>query len=300
MNKNILLTKKISASQFCGIGDEAGYTLNDQIHIHQQLNWHNMELRTIEGIPIAKIPKTQFNELKDNLEQAAIHVPVLASKIGDWSSTIDNPFEKDINELNTLIELAHVLNTPYIRIMSYPNHNHDEMIWGNLVVKRVKELAKRASDNNIILLHENCHGWAASDPNRVLQLIEETEYKGFAILYDIGNPVVYGYDGIQYLKKIIKYVRHIHVKDAIAQNEIKECFTLPGHGQAHIKETIQLLLENNYGGCISIEPHLALIPHNHIQANSTVLAKSYIEYGQRLIELLNEYCDENERHYAYQ
>ncbi len=299
MIKNRLLTQKISASQFCGIGDEAGFTLNDQIHIHQQLNWHNMELRTIEGIPIAKYPEKKFVELKDELERASIHVPVLASKIGDWSSTINDPFEKDIEELSTLIKLAHLLKTPFIRIMSYPNHNQDESLWGKLVINRVTELAKRAADNNITLLHENCHGWAASDPNRALQLIDETENKGFALLYDIGNPVVYGYDGIQYLKKIIKYVCHIHVKDAIAHDNIKEFFTLPGEGHAQIKQTIQVLLENNYTGCISIEPHLALIPHNNIHISSNILAKSYVDYGIRLIQLLSEYCITKESSHAY-
>lgn len=300
MNKTALLTKKISASQFCGIGDEAGFTLDEQIHIHQQLNWRNMELRTIAGIHIAKMPKMQFSELKSKLEQAAIHVPVLASKIGDWSSTINDPFEKDIDELNALIELAHLLKTPYIRIMSYPNDDLDEMMWGRLVIKRVKELAKRAANNNIILLHENCHGWAALDPGRALQLIEETENKGFAFLFDIGNPVVHGYDGIQYLKQIIQYVHHVHVKDANALDDVNECFTLPGQGQARIKEAIQLLLENNYNGCISIEPHLSLIPHNNKIAKSAELAESYVNYGQQLIQLLSEFLNKDERQYAYQ
>jgi sugar phosphate isomerase/epimerase len=290
----------ITTDQLCGIGDEAGYLLEDQIAAHRQLEWHRMELRSIEGKPLFTYPIKKINFLKNKLEEASIFVPVLASKIGDWSASISIPFARDIEELNRLIFIAKHLGSPFIRIMSYPNDKLDEKSWQHEVVRRISELAKRAFDNGVTLLHENCHGWAAADAERALYLVEKTDNKGFALLYDVGNPVVHGYDGLAYLSQVVKYVRHVHVKDAIAPSMNKENFTFPGEGEAHIKENISLLLNNNYTGSISIEPHLALIPHSNVQADKKILAMTYIEYGRRFTNLLSEYlkgdaneCDNN-------
>lgn len=279
---------QVSKQRLCGIGDEASADLLNQIRCHKQLGWSNMELRSISGTPLKACGDDLFAYIVDNINQAELSVPVLASTIGNWASNIDKPLSEDITELMHLIKLAKKLNSSYIRIMSYPNTAYSEENWRKMVIDKIKTLAVIAVDHDVTLLHENCHGYAENDADKALHLIDATKGEGLGLLHDIGNPVVHGYDGFAYLKKTVEFIRHVHVKDATYHNK-KECFVFPGKGQARVLDSIKYLLNKGYIGLFSIEPHVALIPHQQTIINDDKTCfNSYISYANAFEALLVE------------
>ncbi|HWU87792.1 MAG TPA: sugar phosphate isomerase/epimerase family protein [Kofleriaceae bacterium] len=280
---------RISIRRLCGVGDEAGHTLDAQIAAQQALGWSQLELRSIDGARIEALADEEMGRIADRLAAAGLGVPVLASTIGDWSSTIAADFADDLAKLSRLLPFARRLRAPFVRIMSYPAGDASDGDWRTEVRRRVTELARRAADQGVTLLHENCHGWAASDPERALALLEATRGRGLRLLFDIGNPVAHGYDGRTYLVRVLPWVAHVHVKDVIPPRATGEpTFTLPGEGEARVLECVDLVLGAGYAGAVSIEPHVAARIHEGARATDEVLAEAYLAHGRRLMALLGE------------
>jgi sugar phosphate isomerase/epimerase len=279
---------RIRRASLCGVGDEAGYSLRAQIDAHLALGWSQMELRSVGGLRLGRLDETAVAGLVDELGEAGLRVPVLASTIGDWSSTIARDFAGDVEELGRLLTMAERLAAPFIRIMSYPAGDTPEPAWGVEVRRRVVELARRAAERGIVLLHENCHGWAAQDPENALALIDATDGRGLRLLFDVGNPIAHGYDGIGYLHRVLPWVAHLHVKDAVALPDGGAAFLMPGEGNALVLDCIDLVWSSGYSGALSIEPHVAVRPHEGVRAPEDELAEAYVAYGRRFMALLGD------------
>lgn len=278
---------RVARARLCGVGDEAGRSLDAQIAAHHALGWTQIELRSIDGVRVDRLDDATVARIADRLQEAGIAVPVLASSIGDWSATIQRDFDEDLLELERLMSSAERLRAPFIRIMSYPAGDMLEDGWRTEVLRRVVELSRHAADHGRVLLHENCHGWAACDPERALALVEATDGRGLALLFDVGNPVVHGYDGFAYLARVFPWVAHLHVKDGLASPASGQVtFTPPGEGAARVLDCIDLALDAGYAGALSIEPHLAVLPHNGVRACEATMQAAYLAYGRRFMALL--------------
>jgi sugar phosphate isomerase/epimerase len=278
----------IARSRLSGIGDEAGPSIQSQIRAHQRLGWKQLELRSVDRRSIGELDGDALARVADTVHAEGLEVRVLASRLGNWASSIADNFACDYCELVRLLGFAQRLGAPFIRVMSYGNGGRtaDEE-WGREARRRIVELSRYAADRGVTLLHENCHGWAARDPERALSLIKATEGRGLALLFDVGNPVAHGYDAIAYLRSVLSHVAHIHVKDAITMRPGGETqFTFPGEGAAPILECIDMAIQAGYEGAISIEPHIAAIPHLGVRAEGEAAWEAYIAYGRRFMELL--------------
>ena len=236
-----------------GIGDEAGPSLTEQVAAVTALGWSAIELRSVDGVAIADLDDAAFEAVAGAVAEHGLEVVCVASRIGDWSSSIADDFSRDVSELATLIRRCLLLGARQVRVMSYPNAGLPVAEWERRVRARLRELAQRAGDAGIALLHENCAGWAAEDAERMLALVED----GLGLLFDTGNGVAHGYSGVDLLAEIAPHVRHVHVKDGVAGPR----WTVPGQGEADIAGALALLAEHGYTGALSLEPHLALRPH---------------------------------------
>ncbi|TVX94410.1 sugar phosphate isomerase/epimerase family protein [Paenibacillus agilis] len=272
-----------------GLSDEAGSSLREQIQAHEELGWRELEIRTVNGSSIADIEETDFQAIRRDIEAAHMRVTVVSSRIANWERPITAPFEWDAEELKRLAARVPALGTKYIRIMSYPNDGLPESVWRGNVIERIRRLTEIAADAGLILLHENCAGWAGASADHALDLVKSIDLPNLRLLFDTGNGIAYRYDTHEYLKKVLPYVSHVHIKDGIWENE-QAVYSLPGEGQSRVRESIRLLFEHHYSGIFAIEPHLHLIPHlkQQSQTDGGSLKQSYIAYGRRLESLLNE------------
>ncbi|MGH3757029.1 sugar phosphate isomerase/epimerase family protein [Actinophytocola sp.] len=245
---------------FAGIGDEAGSRLSDQLAALSTLGWPAIELRTVDGIAVADLSEEAFRRVADAVAAAGLSVVCVDSRIGNWARTITDSFETDVAELRVLLRRCTLLGCRYVRIMSYPNAGLGERDWRRRVVERIRRLADRAELAEVVLLHENCAGWAGASAERALDLLDAVASPALGLLFDTGNGVAHGYSALDLLTAVVEHVVHVHVKDATG-GEGRTVYTLPGEGDARVADCLRLLLDHGYRGSVSIEPHLATVPH---------------------------------------
>ncbi|SMC49508.1 sugar phosphate isomerase/epimerase family protein [Lentzea albidocapillata] len=263
-----------------GIADEAAHDLSTQIEVLTELGWPAIELRTVDRLAVADLTDDRFAAAATALADAGLRVICLDSRIGNWARPITADFEQDLAELDVLARRARSIGTRYLRIMSYPNDGLSDDDWRTAVVTRIRALARRAEAAGVTLLHENCSGWAGTGAARMLELLDEVASPALKLLFDTGNGVAHGYDGFDLLGDIAHLVEHVHVKDADAHG-----FTIPGEGTARVADCVKLLRANGYRGAWSLEPHLALRPHEPGELAADAVT-SFLTAGRAMAELL--------------
>lgn len=245
---------------FTGLTDEAATSLPGQIAAAQGLGWDTIELRTVDGLALADLSDARFAEVASALARAGLGVVCVASRIGGWARPVTGAFEPDLTEFDVLAKRCALVGTRYVRIMSYPNAGRPEREWAGTVLRRVAVLAERAEKAGLVLLHENCAGWAAERADRTLELLHAVGSPALKLLFDTGNGVPHGYSAPALLAEIAPHVAHVHVKDAAGTPQRHE-YTLPGRGDAGVPACVRILREHGYAGGWSAEPHLSIRPH---------------------------------------
>ncbi|WP_410951343.1 sugar phosphate isomerase/epimerase family protein [Pseudomonas sp. S1(2024)] len=269
-----------------GVSDEGCPTLAQQVECHTQLGWKHLELRSVDNVPVANLSERSRLSLCDALRRQSFEVVALASQIGNWGSRIDGQFQADMDELQRLLQMASRLGCGMIRVMSYPNCGLSEANWQNAVVERFKRLVEMAEQADVVLIHENCAGWGGQSAEHTLQLLDAVGSAHLKLLFDIGNGLSYGYEALDFLRQVLPHVVHVHLKDGYkAQQQVH--YSFPGDGHAQARTCIDLLLEHDYAGWFSIEPHLCLIPHLQLQgADAHQQWQTYQAYARKASDLL--------------
>jgi len=123
---------------------------------------------------------------------------------------------------------------------------------------------------------------------------------GLKVVFDTGNPIFNldrskpkphpRQDPCEFYVHVKKFIAHVHVKDARwnpAKNDAD--YTYPGEGDGQVRRILKDLLASGYDAGISIEPHLAVVFHDaSIKSSEETQFNSYVEYGRRLVKLLDE------------
>ncbi|MEY9844526.1 sugar phosphate isomerase/epimerase [Streptacidiphilus sp. BW17] len=277
-----------------GIGDEAALGIDGQLAAIAELGWRTLELRTVDGIPLADLPEAAFDRAACALADAGVDVVAVDARIGGWARPVTGDFTADLDELDVLARRCARLGTRYVRVMSYPNDSRaplDPSAWEAEVLGRMAVLAHRAADAGLVLLHENCSGWAGTDAERMVRLLDVTGGTGFGLLLDTGNGPAYGYDNHALLRRILPWTRnihHVHVKDAVLGVDGRPAYREPGAGELRVAEGLRLLLDHGYTGAFSLEPHVAVRPHeNHGDAPEECHA-AFVRCGLALRRLLDD------------
>jgi sugar phosphate isomerase/epimerase len=275
-----------------GIGDEAAAGLDGQLAALARLRWNLLELRTVDGVPAARMDDASFDRAARRIREAGVSVVCVAAKIGDWSRPVTGDFGADLDELDVLARRCALLGTRLVRVMSYPSGGLPEAEWGARARARLRELALRAEDAGLVLAHENCAGWAGESAARMLDLVTGIDSPALRLLFDTGNGVAHGYPAPPMLREVIDHVAHVHVKDASTGPGGAVGYVLPGTGEAGVRACLRLLARHGYTGALSIEPHLHLRPH---AADDPGLGDgdAFVAYGRELERLVAQVADDD-------
>ncbi|MFE0777292.1 M20/M25/M40 family metallo-hydrolase [Streptomyces sp. NPDC058861] len=267
-----------------GIGDEAAPGLAGQIAVARELGWTSLELRSLDGTALADLPEPDVREAAGRLHAAGLGVVCLDSRIGNWARPVIGPFSADLEELERLAAYGRILGCRSLRVMSWTDGGLSEDAWAAGAIDRMRRLARRAEALGVELLHENCAGWAGSDASRTLRLLTEVDSPALRVLFDTGNGVPYGYDAHALLEELLPHVAHVHIKDALPGDRPGEAvYTLPGEGAARVADCVRLLEEYGYRGAYSLEPHLAVVPHEGVRDEDA--AGPFVRAARRLAAL---------------
>lgn len=156
--------RRLGRIDYCGITDEAAADLTGQLAAARELGWQAIELRSVDGQPLDLLSGPAFARAAARIAEAGLRVPVVASRIGGWARPVSCDLDQELNELALLADRCAALGTRFLRIMSYPNDGLSRADWEREVLRRVRVLTRSAERHGVVLLHENCSGWAAGTP----------------------------------------------------------------------------------------------------------------------------------------
>jgi sugar phosphate isomerase/epimerase len=160
---------------------------------------------------------------------------------------------RNIAEAKVFIDLAQQINCPYIRV--FPNKfpkEQQKAVTIDLIIKGLLELGDYAKPKNVTVLMET-HGDVVKIDDLEM-IMRSTEHSNLGLVWDISNMwAVTKEPPADAWKRLKKYIRHAHIKDAKLLADGKLQYTLPGQGDVPIFEAIDLLAKNGYKGFYSFE-----------------------------------------------
>ena len=276
---------------YTGISDEAGQAIEVQIKAHQELGWTHLELRLIDGENLTAVSDEKFDEVYEKVTAAGMGVSCFGSALANWARPITCDPKIDVEDLARAIPRMQKFGTQFIRVMSYPNDKDNPLpdrAWRDEAIKRMKVWARMAEDAGIILAHENCSGWGGQSAEHSNILLGEVDSPALKVVFDTGNPVTYGQDSWDYYQTVAKDIVYVHIKDA-KKVDGEDVYTYCGDGDGCVREIVGDLLAKGYAGGLSIEPHLAAVIHTGESTDDVAeLYNSYVEYGRRLMQVVEE------------
>ena len=283
---------KRTYERITGIGDEGGSGIKEQIANHIALGWNTIELRNVDGRNVCEVDDPAFESIYAQMSEAGFTAAGFGSAIANWARPVTIPFERDVHDLKRAIPRMRRLDTRFIRIMSYPNDKLPEDEWKREVFRRIRELVTIAEGEGVVLLHENCDGWASGTPEHLAELLSTIDSPSLRVVFDTGNPVSHGGDRgttWEFYRAALPYIAHFHMKDCKIAPDGSVEHTMPGDGSCEVKAIMNHLCKTGYTGLFSIEPHIATQVHLGGTATAGLDQRGiYLEYGRRMNGIWDE------------
>ena len=226
--------------------------------IDRQIEWLTangldlLEIRGVDGTPVADISLEKAAEVKAKLDKAGVGVSAVGSPAGKIG--INDPFEPHLEKFRHICDICGVLGADRMRMFSFfiPDGD-DPAIYRGKVMRRLGAFAEIASERGVTLCHENEKGIYGDTPERCADIYREF---GGAILnvFDHANYISCGVEPYPYAFDLVgRGLSHMHIKDADKNAEMVPA----GDGIGRIPETLDAL-RGIYDGefILTLEPHL--------------------------------------------
>jgi sugar phosphate isomerase/epimerase len=238
-------------------GDEISPYLDEQIKVLLVNDIHYLEFRGMEGKGIIDYPLPDVKDAYRQLNKAGIAVSAVGSPIGKIPVTEE--FPPHLERFKKTIEVAHALNTSYIRMFSFyipePRASDaDSVRYREEVLNRWRYFIDAARGSGLTLLHENEKGIYGDTADRCLDLLDSLNSPYVKATFDPANFVQCGEETYpRAFEMLRKHIAYLHIKDAHA---VDGSVVPAGQGDGKLPEIIQALAQSGFEGFLSIEPHL--------------------------------------------
>lgn len=236
-----------------GFADEISPDLDLQTETLSREGITHLELRGVWGKNVLALADAELETIKTNLERSGIRVSSIGSPIGKIKLTDD--FSAHLAAFDRALQVAHVLDAPFIRIFSFFMPAGEEPLrYREQVLDRLGQIVRRAEGTGVTLLHENEKEIYGDTPGRCLDILTQINSPSLRAAWDPANFVQCGVrpysEGFDSLRPFIAYV---HVKDALlGTGEVVPA----GKGDGEWPATIAALRDSGFDGFFSLEPHL--------------------------------------------
>lgn len=236
-----------------GFADEINENLSEQIRVLKKLGMNHVEMRGVNGKGLVEYPMDEVKEIKKQLDAEGIRLSSVGSPIGKIQIT--DAFEPHMELYKHTVEIAHTMESPYIRMFSFfMPKDADYSQYTGEVMDRLGRMADYAKANDIILLHENEKDIYGDVASRCLE-IQKTFYGDhFKAVFDFANFVQCKQDTLEAYEMMKPYVAYIHIKDALWSDA---SVVPPGMGDGRLEEILGGFKAAGYQGFLSLEPHLS-------------------------------------------
>lgn len=220
-----------------------------------QFGYAALELRGVQGeMDLPKSPQFTGAKLKESLQDLA----ALDLKISDLgaSARLGEPEAAkraaQLDEARRFIDLAHKLQTPYVRVFGGKLGKDQTMQAATeLIIAGFKELHEHARGSGVTLLIESHDEFTTSAS--LLKILQGMNLPTAALLWDAHHTFTDGHEQpAETFKQLGKYVRHTHLKDS-RPGEKDRRYVLTGTGDVPVKETVKVLAASGYKGYYCFE-----------------------------------------------
>jgi len=215
-----------------------------------------IEPRFVDGKNLMDLSKSELDEVKKMIQDHGLKVSAIGSPIGKVK--LDEPFEPHLDKFKHAIDLALLLETPFIRMFSYyapDGKNIDD--YRDQVMDRMAAKADLLANVDVTMVHENEANIYGHSAENCVEMVEAVNSPKLRLVYDPAN-FVWGekmINNVEVCFPVMKpYIVHIHIKDwKLGADDVG---SIPGEGDGQIKELLAELAAMNYDGCMTMEPHL--------------------------------------------
>lgn len=241
---------KISA-----FADEISDDLDIQIQNLKANGVGFIELRGVWGKNVLALSEEEVKEVKRRASAEGIGFSAVGSPLGKFP--IDGDFALQLEGLKKALDIAQLLEAPYIRLFSfYITGEEDPALHHQQVVDWLGRMIAEAEKTPVILAHENEKGIYGDTGERCLDLYESLKSPAFTGIFDFANFVQCGEhpyeDGWVKLKP---YISYFHIKDAIrASGSVVPA----GQGDGDVQKILAEAFDAGFDNFLTLEPHLSL------------------------------------------
>ncbi|MHB1394055.1 MAG: myo-inosose-2 dehydratase [Clostridia bacterium] len=131
----------------------------------------------------------------------------------------------------------------------------------------LNQLGKLAADKGMAVAYHHHMGTGVQTMDEIDKLMEMTDPKYVYLLFDTGHLTFSNIDPVVVLKKYVKRIKHVHLKDirkevldkvskdhlSFLQGVKEGVFTIPGDGMIDFDSLFKILEENGYYGWFVVE-----------------------------------------------
>jgi sugar phosphate isomerase/epimerase len=239
-----------------GFADEIAPDLQAQLGTLDDLGIRYLELRKVWDKNVLDLTQEELEEIKAELDRRGIGVSAIGSPIG--KAPIDADFDEYRSRVQHAIDVAKLMETPYIRMFSF--YCNDRKKDREEVMRRMQAMVDMAAADGVVMLHENEKGIYGEQPEQCLDLHQTVQGDSFGAIFDPANYVQVGVRPFDQAFPLLKpHVVYFHIKDALldSRNVVPA-----GKGDGQIRELLSAAKAMGYDGFLSLEPHLKVAGHS--------------------------------------
>lgn len=242
-----------------GFGDEIADSLDVQLDTLEECGLKVIDVRKVDGIPVANLTIEQAKAAMEKIRARGFTVTCFGSPCGKVSITSD--FDEHLKVFKHCLELCKIFETKRFRMFSFLiPAGENAYDYQDEVLRRLHVMVDLAKAEGIKLYHENEKVIFGDIADRCKILGEEFG-DDLPQIFDPSNFIQCGEKIDEAYEKIGKYVRYLHVKDALYEKEPEDGkgqVRPAGQGAANFMELLKKLQKDGQTECISIEHHLRL------------------------------------------
>lgn len=236
-----------------GFADEIDDDFAVQCEVAAGLGLKYLEIRSAWGTNILDLDDDQLQRVRELLAAHELQVSSIGSPIGKIG--IGDDFEPHLARMRHAVEVARLLDAPYLRLFSFfipADENPDDHRVE--VLRRMRALADVAEAGGVIAAHENEKEIYGDIPRRCLDIVTGVNSPNLKLAWDPANFVQCGVrpftEGYAELRPHTVYIQ---IKDALLADA---SVVVAGAGDGEVVATIRALRADGFDGFFSLEPHL--------------------------------------------
>jgi 3-dehydroshikimate dehydratase len=214
-----------------------------------------IELRGVWGKNVMALDEAEIREVKRRANASGIGFSAVGSPLGKFP--IDGDFSLQMEGLKKALEVAQILEAPYIRLFSfYLPEGKDPSAYRSQVLDWLGRMIAEAENTPVILAHENEKGIYGDTGARCLDLYSSLQSPAFTGIFDFANFVQCNQHPYADCWSMLRpYIRYFHVKDAKYNSGQ---VTPAGLGDGDILPILTEAFAAGFEDFLTLEPHLSV------------------------------------------